>query len=347
MIKKLLLAAKLAFALGFAALVVAHKLHSARILIIHSYDEDYSWVKEENDGLTRFFNKHPEVSLHWHYLDLKRHGDEDSQRAAAAAAANVIARWKPDVLILVDDIAQKLVGARHLNQPDLKIVFAGVNSEPQAYGYDKANNVTGILERKPLRAVDDTLQTLWHNSDGDAGVKPRALLIGDKSFDFAAGLFEYQDFQNQWRHIRWMPPVTADTFEEWKMLVLRAPAVADFLLVSDYRQLKREPGGKIFVPPAEAMAWTERNAKIPVLGLTTAATQDGAMMGVATAGYEQGWEAARMAYALTRGVPLSQLPIIKGKESMVSIRKSALERRGFEMPFIYEAFARAKDLQFD
>ncbi|WP_158300608.1 ABC transporter substrate-binding protein [Chromobacterium sp. ATCC 53434] len=346
MIKRLLLAAKFAFALGFAALVVAHKLHSARILIIHSYDADYSWVKEENEGLNRFFDRHPEVSLRWHYLDLKRHQDDDFRRAAAAGAVNAIARWKPDVIILLDDIAQQLVGTRYRGDARLKIVFAGVNSRPQAYGYDKADNVTGILERKPLRAVDDTLRTLWGDIGGGPD-KPRSLLIGDKSFDFAAGLFEYRDYLDKWRYIRWVPPLSADTFDDWKTLVLRAPAVADFILVSDYRQLRREPGAKAFVPAAEVMGWTERNAKIPVLGLSTAATQDGAMMAVATAGYEQGWEAARMAYALTRGTPIARLPVMAGKESMVSIRQSALRRRGFEMPFIYEAFARAKDLQFD
>ncbi|WP_145963956.1 glyceraldehyde 3-phosphate dehydrogenase NAD-binding domain-containing protein [Chromobacterium phragmitis] len=224
-------------------------------------------------------------------------------------------------MILVDDIAQRLVGARYLNHPRMKIVFAGVNNRPGAYGYDQAGNVTGVLERKPLQAVDDTLEMLWRQMNG-AG-KPRALLIGDQSFDFAAGLFEYQDYQRRWRHIRWSAPVAAATFEEWKLLVLRAPAVADFILVSDYRQLRRDFGGKAFVPPAEVMAWTERNAKIPVLGLTTAATQDGAMMGVATAGYEQGWEAARMAYALTQGVPIRQLPIVSGKESMISTRRAA------------------------
>ncbi|MEO9386627.1 ABC transporter substrate-binding protein [Chromobacterium phragmitis] len=345
MIKPLLAAAKLAFALGFAALVVIHKLHSPRILVIHSYDPEYSWVKEENEGLHRLFDKHPELSLRWHYLDLKNHQDDDFRRAAASGAIDVIQRWKPDVVILVDDIAQRLVGARYLNHPRMKIVFAGVNNRPGAYGYDQARNVTGVLERKPLQAVDDTLEMLWRQMNG-AG-KPRALLIGDQSFDFAAGLFEYQDYQRRWRHIRWTAPVAAATFEEWKLLVLRAPAVADFILVSDYRQLRRDFGGKAFVPPAEVMAWTERNAKIPVLGLTTAATQDGAMMGVATAGYEQGWEAARMAYALTQGVPIRQLPVVSGKESMISTRRAALRRRGFDIPFIYEAFARAKDLQFD
>ena len=182
---KLLPLLKIAFGLLFVTVVILHKRHSPRILIIHSYHAEYSWVKEENDGVARFLGKHPEVNVRWHYMDLKNHTDPDFQRAAAHIATSTIERWRPDVLVIFDDIAQELVGTRYVNHPRIKLVFGGVNAAPEKYRYRGAANVTGILERKPLQAIDDTIRMLWR-SMGEAERPPRALLLGDASFDFAA-----------------------------------------------------------------------------------------------------------------------------------------------------------------
>jgi len=57
---------------------------------------------------------------------------------------------EPDVLIAVDDNAQKYAAKYFVNHPRIKIVFSGINGSVQPYGYDTANNVTGILERNPF-----------------------------------------------------------------------------------------------------------------------------------------------------------------------------------------------------
>ncbi len=344
--KNALFLVKAAFVLIFVTLIIYHKMHNQRVLIVHSYDAEYSWVKEENIGLNQVFSQHPAINLRWHYMDLKRHQDPASRRAATTLAMDVIDRWSPDVVILLDDIAQELIGKRYLNHPRIKLVFAGVNSQPEKYQYHTANNVTGILERKPLRALDDAIHALW-TANGPISQQPRVVLIGDRSFDFAAGLFEYTAYQNQWRHLRWVNPQMADNFEDWKRLIFRAATVADFILVSDYRQLRQDASHPAFVSPEVVMQWTAQNSKAPVIGLTTAAAQDGAMLGIAAAGYEQGAHAASMAYALTQGTPITMLPMVSGQQSRVSIRKTALTRSGFEMPFIYEAFAKANGLHYE
>lgn len=337
---------KAVFLLCFIGLALTHKRTAPRIMIIHSYHESYSWVGEENSGVRRFLDKHPEVNLYWMYMDLKRHDEQAFRRTAAGIVHNTIARWHPDVLIIFDDIAQDLVGKRYVNQPGINVVFGGVNSEPERYHYARAKNVTGVLERKPLRAIDDTINMLW-KVNGEEGRSPRTLLIGDASFDFAASLSEYEGEGLFWRHTQWLTPQKAKTFDEWKALVLRAPNVADFLMVSDYRQLRYVIDGNKYVPPDEVMRWTERNAKIPVLGLTTASTQDGGMIGIAAAGYEQGLLAAEKAYAIVSGKPASQIPIEAGHHAAISLRKSAMERRGIEPPAIYESYARAMGLYYD
>lgn len=337
----LLLTVKLAFVALLCTLVFLHKQHKPRIMIVHSYNSDYSWVKEINVGVDRFYDAHPDVTLRWHYMDLKNHGDENFMRTAATIANTTIDRWQPDVLIIFDDIAQKLVGMRYLDNPAIKIVYGGVNGKSADYRYDKAGNVTGILERKPLPAAEDTITMLWRASGGDPTKKPRTLLIGDDSFSFTVGLSGYEAPEYSWKQIDWKKPITAATFDDWKQEVLRAPGSADILLVSDYRQLRVSKEGKDFVKPGEVMKWTEANAKIPVLGMAAAITEDGGAISIATSGYEQGHVAAEMAYAITKGRAPKDIPVKSTEQYLVGIRQSALERRGIVPPSIYEAFARA------
>lgn len=337
----LLLAAKLLFVTLLCVLVFLHKQHKPRIMIIHSYNNDYSWVNEINVGVNRFYDQHPDVTLRWHYMDLKNHNDEDFKRTAATIANSTIERWQPDVIILFDDIAQKLVGTKYLNNPDVKIVFGGVNGNASDYQYDSANNVTGILERKPLQAAEETMVMLWRASGGNPQKKPRALLIGDKSYSFTVGLSTYEPPEYHWKQIDWRKPVSVDTYAEWKERVLQAHTSADVLLVSDYRQLRVQDGSKEFVKPAEVMAWTEANSKIPVLGLAAIITEEGGAMSIATSGYEQGRVAAEMSYAITSGKAPKEIPVKQTEQYLIGLRKSALERRKIDPPSIYEAFARA------
>lgn len=336
-----LLIVKLAFVALLCVLVFLHKQNKPRIMIVHSYNSDYSWVKEINVGVNRFYDEHPDVTLRWHYMDLKNHGDENFIRTAATIANSTVERWQPDVLIIFDDIAQKTVGMHYLDKPGMNIVFSGVNGTAADYKYDKAKNVTGILERKPLAASEDTINMLWRASGGDAKRKPRALLIGDNSFSFTAGLSGYEPPEYVWKQTQWQKPISVETFDEWKQEVQRAPASADILLVSDYRQLLVAKGRKDFVKPSEVMAWTEANSKIPVLGMAAIITEEGGAISIATSGYEQGLVAAEMSYAITKGKAPWDIPVKSTEQYLIGVRKSALERRHIVAPSIYEAFARA------
>ncbi len=55
-------------------------------------------------------------------------------------------------MIAIDELGQSLAVKYFINDPDMKIVFAGVNGSNEPYGYGKANNVTRIYERKQLKA---------------------------------------------------------------------------------------------------------------------------------------------------------------------------------------------------
>lgn len=143
------------FVLLLSAAVIYINYVRPRILILHSYSLDYIWTKEVNVGLERVFQDQSWVDIRYHYMSAKKFKDRDELRRAAMAARKAVDNLRPDILIAIDDDAQNLVAKYYVDDPHIHIVFAGINGNIEPYGYDKANNVTGILERKPVAAIKE------------------------------------------------------------------------------------------------------------------------------------------------------------------------------------------------
>ena len=154
---------RIVLAAGFvvvtAALLIWFKLTQPRILVLHSYDVDYSWTRDINTGIHRVLDSQLRYQVHWHYMNTKNHPEKEHKRRAAAIARRAIESINPILIIAVDDDAQEVV-TYLVNDPQVVIVHAGINGEIQPYGYDKARNTTGILERKPTSDLRDTLSAV-------------------------------------------------------------------------------------------------------------------------------------------------------------------------------------------
>lgn len=340
---------KVLVVLVVAGFILGQKAQKSRILVVHSYHTDYPWVVQINEGIHRVLQGQQHISLRYHYMDLKNHTDEDYKRTAASAVHRTIRKWKPDVLIISDDLGQQLVGRRYLNDPSMGIVFCGVNGEIDVYGYDGARNVTGILERKPLAAIRETLLMMARARGFQAGGKgehrPRVVFVCDSSDSVTAELASLNAFH--WAPLEWLPPVRAKNFAQWKQAVQLANGYADMILVSDYREFHLPSGEKEKVFPSEVMRWTERHSLNPVLGMSLVNVTDGGMMSVFTSGYEQGEVAGGMALAIAWGDSPGDLEVRQTRQFLISVRKSAMESRNLPIPTIYESFARATENYYE
>ncbi len=134
------------FIIGALAVFIGANLLKPRVLVLHSYDLDYSWVRDINVGINRVLHSKG-YNIRWHYM---RHQAQPEQRipanARASLARRIIDEWKPDLITAVDDDAQKYRGRMFARRPTratdgrhhLQIVYAGLNGAPTPYGYDKA-----------------------------------------------------------------------------------------------------------------------------------------------------------------------------------------------------------------
>lgn len=334
------------FMLLSASVVLYSSITKPIILIIHSYDQDYAWCRDITVGLLRVLKKHPNYSVKWYYMDVKNHNSPAFIRKSGIQAREAVQRWQPDVLILIDDDASEQIGKYFLNHPKINIVFAGLNGEYSPYGYDKASNVTGILEHKQYEAMKETIDTIERTSkDPTSPGRPvRIMYIADNSTSLAIDKGYIDKFD--WRPFEYLGSYVARDFEEWKRFVTEANAKADYILVANYRTLKRKnSAGQVeLVRPGEVVQWTNTNSKLPVLGLNLFNVEDGIMLSIGVSPFEQGEIAASMAVdIIDNHVSPRDIPVRLNKQFVVAMRKSMLKDRQIVLPEVYDVFARATD----
>jgi len=325
------------FLAGSVLVIVAYNLHKPRVLVLHSYDLTYPWTREVDVGVRRALEDRSHFAVRWFYMDTKRHPWKEFRQKMGLSARQSIDRWKPDVIIAVDDDAQEFVTRHYVNHPDIRVVFAGVNGGVEPYGYVGAGNVTGILERKDLPALKQALLALQWQRPATGPL--RVVHIGDTSSSVEHDDHHMREFD--WRPLVSLPSRKSGTFDDWKKAVLEVQDKTDFIITTNYRKIRRGAASNALVPPAEVVAWTLANSRVPVVGTNGFFVEDGGELAIGTSPFEQGEVAARMAIKLIEGQAARDIPHASTRQFVVYMRSARLHRRGMELPPLYEAFARA------
>ncbi|TRZ57452.1 MAG: hypothetical protein D4S02_13695 [Rhodocyclaceae bacterium] len=326
------------FVLGSLAVFLWINQTRPRVLILHSYGTDYTWVRDVNIGLKRVLDGKPFFAIRWHYMDLKRYPWPEYKKSAGLRARRAIEDFAPDVVIAIDDDAQKYAAMHYVGHPRIKIVFAGINGSIEPYGYDKASNVAGILERKQLSAVRLAINDA--GIKGPGGQPPRILLIGDTSESVKSDMENIALFD--WKPMTIAGKKLAQTFDDWQNIINSAEGQADIIITTNYRKLTRSKDSKELVQPDEIVRWTEKHSKVPLIGTNGFYVEDGGMMAIGTSGYEQGEEAAKMAIRIIdSGISPGSIPVVMNAQFVVYLRPALLQYHKITLPPLYEAFARA------
>jgi hypothetical protein len=332
------------FLVLFSLYIVSEVGRKPRVLILHSYDAEYSWVQQVSEGITRVLGDKP-YSIRWHYMDTKRHPDAAFMERAGQSARDVIEQWQPTVIVTVADNAQSLVGKEYVNDPRLSIVYSGMFATPEVYGYHRAANVTGILERWPLDVIRQGItQIFLAQRPADAG-KLRVRHIGDASE--TVGFLAGQIGQFDWGPNIEVTTVQPSTFAEWQRAVEAANGEADLVLFSLYHTLIGDGPAMEVVPPRAVMQWTQANLRKPNLAGWGFSVEEGGMMAIGVSALEQGEEAARMVVQIIdEGKKPSEIPSTRSQQFLIYLRQAELAKYGIVVPPIFEAFARATNNYF-
>ncbi|MCI5167426.1 MAG: hypothetical protein D3903_15355 [Candidatus Electrothrix sp. GM3_4] len=317
--------------------LVITNLSKPRIFVIHSYSLNFSWVRDINVGIERILKNKP-YSVRWHYMDTKRNPSAEYKEKAGQIAVNAIKQWNPNIIIAVDDNAQKFVAVHFKNNKSIKIVFTGVNASIEAYGYEKAKNVTGVLERIPFEEFREIfVQILPKN-------KRRIVHISDASV--TSKLIHDELTNVKWSPLKLVKSFQCETFEDWKKVIRKAQKLGDILLVTHYHTLLDKNGKTM--KPKDVLAWTNPRLKIPAIGCWGFFVEDGGMMSIAVSPYEQGEEAAKMAVEIIeKKIPPDQIDVKTNSLYVVYVRGSSIKERGIKLPKMLRAFAKATNTYYE
>ena len=319
-----------------------------RVLFLHSYHPEYAWTRDVTLGWKRKFNER-KATVKYHYMNTKRFSDPDSKRRAAVKVLKLINLWNPDIIVAVDDDAQFLVGSKFVNDPDIDIVYAGVNNNPKVYGYYDSNNIYGIKENMVLTAFNDLLnqyRLAKENPD-----KPLRIAHLSDSSSFSKSII------NDVRTFDWSPnkvvfSLECFTFKEWQQGLMKANREADLVLLTNYHTLSAatdtKDNSQPAVPANEVMKWALQTSQKPIFGTWGYVVEDGGMMALSVSPYEQGEAAAKFTTSIIDGefIPYNQRHILN-KEVLPYIRKTRIDKWNWQIPSIYESYARATGNLFD
>ncbi|HAT36372.1 MAG TPA: hypothetical protein DCS82_11685 [Rhodospirillaceae bacterium] len=329
------------FLLLISTMVVVNS-YRPRVMVLHSYSPKYIWTREVDKGIHRALKGQDWVDVRFHYMATKFHRTKAHFRRAQTRAHQAIAQFKPDIVIAIDDNAQRLVAKEYVGRTDIQIIYAGVNGSIDPYGYTNAPNVTGIVERKPLVALKEVLPLLTNQKIETI----RTIYLAEKSHSTRKDAAFLAKFD--WSPMTYQGHHRVQTFDAWKKIVESAPEKADFLLVSGYRALRRvAKDPKSVIKPKEIMRWTEKHSKIPVIGLNQFNAADGAAFAIGVSPYEQGETPVKLALEiLNKSVPAGEIKDRYPNEYVIAVRKGASERRNLTIPKIFKAFAVATESYF-
>lgn len=309
-------------------LVITHNNERTRVYLIHSYNTDLSWVREIDAAFERTMAD-SSVDVRNHYMDLLNHPSCNFYRTRAKDVELAIQSWQPDIIVLVDDLAQQLVGANYLYPTDTlnptlheniasklasrcpsvhddevdffglaskvtaewhpKIVFAGVNGGVEDYGYNQADNVKGIFENKNYQAIVETLSEL-KKASLYKDLPPKLVIINEDSATVSAEAKKYYNDET-FAPFSLVGTFAISSLRSWKDAVEFANQEDALILTSNYSNIKN---GSQKEPAKSLIRWTVDNAKGPVLGAGTNFVKDGGMITLAIAGSEQGRVAANL-----------------------------------------------------
>ncbi|VAW97756.1 hypothetical protein MNBD_GAMMA23-623 [hydrothermal vent metagenome] len=273
-------------------LLPANAAADKKCLLVMSYHTGYAW----NDGIEleveRVLTGH--CVLKKFFMDTKRNTSVAYAKNKAQQVKQLIAQFKPDVVIATDDNAAKYVVTQYKNA-DLPFVFAGINWTAAAYGFPY-KNVTGMVEVGPIIPLLKIIKKTVKNVR--SGVYISADVITERK-DYVRYRKVYQA-----RGVR-LTAKFVKNMHDWEVAYNHAQK-ADFIIVNNYAGINdwdTERAIKIVTEKSKKFTVSYYKFMMPYV-----------MFSITKSAKEQGRWAAEVALAVLSGTAVSDIPITINKE---------------------------------
>lgn len=301
-------------------LFVVFSSQAKNILVIESYHSGYAWDISYKKGLEEVLGS--EHHLIYFEMDTKRLPESEFSLRAAQAWQTYRA-LSPDLVILGDDNALKLLGPR-FRDTDTPVVYLGINANPRIYGVVNATNITGVLERPLIRRSILMLKKILPvrkalvllDSRETSKVIQRETFYGKEAFSMAGIEIDIKLIQD---------------YSSWQKQILTAKANGyDVVFPALYHTLSDKNGE--YVDPEEVITWTSEHTQIPPFGFWDFSVgADKNIGGYIIYGYQEGRLAGEIALDLLAGNG-KHVRAETGSQGQFLFSKTQLDKWGIALP---------------
>lgn len=292
------------------------------ICIINSYSREFSWTRDLDQTLMEALGDIASFTV----FDMDTKNLPKERFAARAdAALDACRRAGPDLVVLTDDNAVRLLGQRLVDE-GRRVLYLGVNNNPRAYFKDP-RKATGVLER-PLFKRSILLARRILGPDATRGLmlfdaSATSKVLHDDEFE---GLAQYTVGDTTVDHL------ATNSLEAWRDALLGARDNGYSFVALGLRHTLRDDRGA-HADPEEATAWACRNTSVPLFGFWDFDVGPGkALGGVVLTGRSHGWIASVLARRLLGGEPPQAVSPIHDRQGVILFSRSELKLWGITLP---------------
>lgn len=297
------------------------------VLRLDSYHPEFLWSVQINAGVERAFAEQGlsadagNLQIDYFYMDTKRQTDTEHFDAIAQQAAAYIEDTQPDIVIVSDNNAVRLV-LDVINAGAIPFIFCGINDSPTNYGLVNHDSATGVLERAHIAETFDWIARVF-------GDEVRLALMFDDSITTNAYLRDVNQALAASPYSD-APVTLVSAFEDWQAQVMAANESSDVLVIGTYHTLRDADDNPVHEDTV--MQWTVENSTIPIVPFWEFSIPFGALGGAVISGENQGYEAAQLAMQVMSGTPISELDIVTPPEGKLIINEAAVARWNVAIP---------------
>lgn len=293
-----------------------------KVLVVMSYKADNPWVQEIQTGIEGAIGDTSDIS--YIYMDTKIDLKNGPRKAAGAFAK--FQDLKPNGVITVDDNAQSMFVVPYLmGKTDVPIMFAGVNSVPEKYGYP-TDHISGILERGHVRETIAYLQQLnpeigsfsfvTHDSPSGRALKRQ---VDEESGNYSATIKGF--------HL-------VKTGDQLRALGKQLQVETDAIFIDSLEGIEDATGRA--KTNKEAFGILMDAFQGPIVGANRYHVDQGALTAVVKTGEEQGRTSAEMLLRAMQGTPVTEIPITqnyRGRRviNVATMRKLQMKPRPIDL----------------
>lgn len=292
-----------------------------KIMVIQSYNSKYEWDANYTQALKDTVAEGN--SLYFFEMNTKTLLIDEQIKMAEQAYKKIL-EIEPDLVVLGDDAALKMLGPRIVPH-EIPIVFLGINNNPRYYFNRYPSNITGILERPHLKRNLVLFKEFIPTAK-------RVLVLFDNDTTSQIVKKEYFDDKDSLTiEDMLIDIVLVDTLPHWKNLIKESKADYDFIILGSFQTIRDGEGN--FIDMNQTIEWTSKNTPLPIFGFWNFSIgKNKAIGGYVISEKNMGIRAGQIINRIINGEKIDRIKPILENEGTYLFSRQQLEKWNLKIP---------------